>query len=114
MFTLAALGMAAREWRATITARTKQATDNSTAAMLATALATKIDTLNDAWKELDEKRQKHEVDCARVQERTAATQERLTEILDQHGRAIGNLQSQMSRVATGDAGRMVEFGAVKP
>lgn len=107
---LAAAGFAAREYRATVTARIKQASDDTALHGIVDGLTDRLDSVIGEIRELEGKRQKHEIDCARIQERTASAQERTAEILTRHETAIVSLQAQMSHVASGAVGKIVEIG----
>jgi hypothetical protein len=74
------------------------------------AISTKI---GDAMREigiLNEKREAHEIKCAKINERTAAAQERTAEILERQSRDLESLKAQMAHVASGAAGRAREIG----
>lgn len=102
-------GIIVREWRASIAAGRKEATDKTLVTGITTELTAKIELLFGKFRDLDERRQKHELECARVQERTAGILARTTESLDRQGREIGHLQAQVRNVVTGSAGRVVEI-----
>jgi hypothetical protein len=106
---LSVAGFAVREWRTTVTAKTKQASDDSTLHHVVDELTAKLDTALGLIGELEGKRQRHELDCARINERTAASQERTAEILKEHTGAIASLQSQIRNVATGATGKIIEY-----
>lgn len=109
MVALSVAAFAVREWRATVTAKTKQATDDSILRGIVNGLTSKLDEVIRELRDLEDKRQKHEVDCAKIQERTAAAQSRTAEILTEHGRSIGQLQGQIRHVVTGSANKIVEI-----
>lgn len=110
---LAAVGFGVREWRTTVTARTKQAFDDSALRGIVDGLTARLDEVIAEIRDLESKRQKHEIDCARIQERTASAQERTAEILTRHENSISHLQAQMSHVASGAAGKIVELGPTR-
>lgn len=101
MFGLGALGFAVREWRATVSMRSKQVADKVAMESVVGTLTAKMEELSQEWRVLDGKRQNHELECARVQERTASTQERLAAVLDRQGRDIQHLQAQVSNLGPG-------------
>lgn len=106
--TLTAIGFVGREWRATVTARSKDASDKSLIQATVGTITEQINRLFSLWGTLDQKRQEHELRCAEVQARTAATQERLIERLDKSDRAVAHLQAQIGHVASGANDRIVE------
>lgn len=113
---MAALGVTVgaymvREWRAKIAAEAKDAAADTAMDGIVKGLMSKMDEVVRSIVGLEDRRQKHEVDCARVQERTAAAQQRTAEILQEHGKAIGHLQAQIRNVAPGgSAGKIIEIG----
>ena len=103
------LGILAREVRAKFAKAAANAQSDANTVSIIDAVTGKLDTVAKGIAELEEKRQKHELDCARVQERTAGTMERIAETLDRHDRNIGHLQAQMAHVASGAANVVSEI-----
>lgn len=109
MFILAVGAATVREVRASTTKAAERAALDTRMNGMISAITTRLDTLATTITGLLDKSQKHEIDCARIQERTAASQERAAEILTEHGRAIAQLQGQIRHVATGSADKIIEF-----
>lgn len=110
MVCLSVMAFAVREWRTVITARAKRAVDESAQRFMVNGLTAKLDDVVKELNDMEEKRQKHEIGCAKIQERTAASQQRTAEILTVHERSISQLQSQIKHVASGAANKIVEIG----
>lgn len=104
---VAAFGL--REWRGKITDQAQRASDDTRLEQILKGVIEKVEEAVGEIRNLEQKRQKHEVDCARIQERTAAAQQRTAEILTEHSRSIGSLQGQMRHVATGSANKIIEI-----
>lgn len=107
--TISVLAFAVKEYRGGLTKVTAAAVSKSQAEQIISAVALKVNEALTAIKELEQKRQKHEIECARVQERAAASMARTAEIQAEHGRSISQLQGQMRHVATGSADKMIEY-----
>lgn len=106
---LTVIGFVFREWRQTISKTAIAAAAAAGTQAIILSISDQLKGVVTAITELERKRQKHEIDCAKIQERTAAAQERAAELLVEHGRAIGHLQAQMAHVATGSADTLVEI-----
>ena len=107
---LGVLGFIIRERRAGETRIAAEASVDANIASLVTLLSKKQEEIIELLNTLEAKRQKHEIGCARIQERTAAAMERTVAKLDEHDRAIDNLRAQMAHIASGGAGTVREIG----
>lgn len=114
MFTLALIGIVARELRAALSKNSANAAADATAESFSALVTAKLNDVIDEIKGLEQKRQKHELDCARIQERTAASLERMAERLDRHDRSIEQVQSQVRHVVSGSADKIIEITDVRP
>lgn len=106
-------GFGVREWR---TKAGKVAAEAVAASNLQTVIGVvkaKIDEAMVAIGLLEQKRQAHELECARIQERTSANMARTAEILQENTRDIHQLQGQIRHVATGSADKLIEYPATK-
>lgn len=113
MFGLGVAGITVREWRAAISkAAATTATERDTQSII-TAIKTKMDEVVRTVTGLDNKRQKHELECAKIHERTSANMARTAELLTEHARDIGQLQGQVRHLATGSADKLIEYPVIK-
>jgi hypothetical protein len=110
MFVVGAVGLAVREWRGYVNRETATATADANTNSIIGALTLKMNEMISTLQELERNRQKHELDCARYQERTAATIERTVVMLNSHDKSIETLKAQMAHVASGGAGKLREIG----
>jgi len=109
MFIVAIMGIIIRECRSNGIAKAKAAADQSTALNVANTLSGKMEEIFKLYRDLDERRQLHELACARVQERTATIQSQILATLDRNSRDIVHLQAQMAHVGSSGANRVIEL-----